>query len=196
MSEIPDRKKSRRILLLLAAISLAPFVGSLLLYYFWKPQSFNNYGLLLPVTSLEAVSIPVKDGAAFRFADLRGKWAFLMVDAGACDEYCQSKLYLMRQIRLTQGKEQDRVERVWIVTDGRQPDAALSAQYAGTREVIAADAGFAAKLPAGTSPRDHVYMVDPFGNLVMQFPRNPDLSKVKRDVSRLLKASSGWVQTK
>ena len=181
---------------LLAAISLAPFIGSLLLYYFWKPQGFTNYGTLLPVTSLAEVAIPVRDGVPFRIAELRGKWAFLMADAGACDENCQSKLYLMRQIRLTQGKDQDRIERVWIVTDGKQPDAALASQYAGTVEVLATGEDFTARLPASTSPRDHVYVIDPFGNLMMRFPRDADLPKVKRDVSRLMKASSGWVQTR
>jgi hypothetical protein len=182
--------------LLLAAVSLAPFVGSLLLYYFWKPQSFTNYGDLLPVTSLADVSIAQGSGAAFRFAELRGKWIFLMVDSGACDEYCQSKLYLMRQIRLTQGKDQERIERLWIITDGRQPAPELATSYAGTRRVFAAGTNFEAKLPAAASARDHVYVVDAFGNLMMRFPRDPDLPKVKRDISRLMKVSSGWVQSR
>lgn len=194
MSEKPEKNKTKRMLLLLAAISLAPFVGSLLLYYFWKPQGFTNYGTLLPVTSLAEVAIPVREGAAYRIADLRGKWAFLMVDSGDCDAYCQSKLYLMRQIRLTQGKDQERIERVWIVTDGKQPEATLTSQYAGTVEVLATATDFAAKLPASASARDHVYVIDPFGNLMMRFPRDADLSRVKRDVSKLMKASSGWVQ--
>ena len=183
-------------LLLLAAISLVPFAGSLLLYSFWKPQSFTNYGTLLPPTSLADVAIETTEGAAFRFADLRSKWIFIMVDSAGCDEYCQSKLYLMRQIRLTQGKDQERIERVWVVTDGMKPDASLVSNYAGTVQVIAASADFVAKLPAENSARDHVYVVDAFGNLMMRFPRDPELSKVKRDISKLMKASSGWVQTR
>ncbi|MEY4006592.1 MAG: hypothetical protein RLZZ221_2688 [Verrucomicrobiota bacterium] len=30
---------------------------------------------------------------------LRGKWVFLTVDSGACDENCRHKLYVMRQVR-------------------------------------------------------------------------------------------------
>lgn len=196
MSETPDRKKARRILLLLGAVSLAPFAGSLLLYYFWKPQAFTNYGTLLPPASLAEAAIETTGGTAFRFADLRSKWIFLMTDPAACDEHCQSKLYLMRQIRLTQGKDQERIERVWVVTDGRKPDPSLTSQYAGTIQVLAASADFVAKLPAEKSARDHVYVIDAFGNLMMRFPRAPELSKVKRDISRLMKASSGWVQTR
>ena len=52
-----------------------------------------------------------------------------------------------------------------------------------------------ARLPAAVSVTDHVYMVDPFGNLMMRFPRDADPQRVKKDVSKLMKASSGWVQT-
>jgi cytochrome oxidase Cu insertion factor (SCO1/SenC/PrrC family) len=180
--------------LLLGAISLAPFVGSLLLYNFWKPQNFTNYGELLPITALADVAVKARDGSAFRFSELRGKWAFLMVDAGACDDYCKSKLYLMRQIRLTQGKDQERIERLWLISDGQRPAPELEAQYAGTRVLLAEGDEFTRKLPAAASASDHVYVVDPFGNLMMRFPRDADLRRVKRDISKLLKASSGWVQ--
>ena len=182
-------------LLLLGAISLAPFVGSLLLYYFWKPQDFTNYGELLTVVPLADVAVKARDGSAFRFSELRGKWTFLMVDAGACDDNCKTKLYLMRQIRLTQGKDQERIERLWLVTGGGKPAPDLKSQYAGTREIMVNDDEFIRTLPAATLVTDHVYMVDPFGNLMMRFPRDADLQRVKKDVGKLLKASSGWVQT-
>lgn len=182
-------------LLLLGAISLAPFAGSLLLYYLWKPQSFTNYGELLPVTPLAEVAIKVPYGSAFRFDELRGKWVFVMVDWGGCDDYCQSKLYLMRQIRLTQGKNQERIERLWLIPDGVQPSADVTSRYQGTREVIATGKDFSDMLPATGSIRDHVYLVDPFGNLMMRFPRDADLQRVKKDIARLIKTSSGWVQT-
>ena len=36
---------------------------------------------------------------------------------------------------------------------------------------------------------DHIYLVDPLGNLMMAFPKHADPSKIKRDLSRLLKWS-------
>ena len=38
-------------------------------------------------------------------------------DAGACDAYCEHKLYVMRQVRRAQGKDMDRIERLWVLTD-------------------------------------------------------------------------------
>ncbi|HVY07074.1 MAG TPA: cytochrome C oxidase subunit I [Burkholderiales bacterium] len=179
---------------MLGAISLAPVVGSLLLYYFWKPQNFTNYGELISSQPLAGVAIAERDGGTFRLDEFRGDWIFLMADTGACDDYCNSKLYVMRQIRLTQGDDRERIQRVWIVTDGTRPTSAVETEYRGTRVVQPASAEFLARLPAADSPRDHIYLVDPFGNLMMRFPRNADPQRVKKDVSKLMKLSGGWIQ--
>ena len=194
MPNVPDPKKTTKILLLLGAVSLAPFVASFLLYYLWKPQTFTNYGELLEVTPLADVAVADRDGKDFRFDELRGKWVFLMVDAGVCDEYCQSKLYLMRQIRLTQGKNRDRIERLWLIADDVRPAPAVELQYPGMRQLMVDADAVLRLLPASRSARDHIYLVDPFGNLMMRFPRDADPQQMKKDVTRLVKVSSGWLQ--
>jgi hypothetical protein len=50
---------------------------------------------------------------------------------------------------------------------------------------------------AGQQLQDHLYVIDPMGNFMMRFPANMDVasaSKAKRDLERLLKASSSWDQ--
>jgi hypothetical protein len=47
----------------------------------------------------------------------------------------------------------------------------------------------------GQQLQDQLYVVDPMGNFMMRFPANMDVpgaSKAKRDLNRLLKASSSW----
>jgi hypothetical protein len=36
---------------------------------------------------------------------------------------------------------------------------------------------------------DHIYMIDPLGNLMMRFPANADPNRTKRDLAKLLYAS-------
>ncbi|HEV8646015.1 MAG TPA: cytochrome C oxidase subunit I [Burkholderiales bacterium] len=194
MSDAPDSKKTRKILLLLGAVSLAPFVASFLLYYSWKPQTFTNYGELLKVTPLADVAVAGRDGKDFRFDELRGKWVLLMVDLGGCDEYCQSKLYVLRQIRLTQGKNRDRIERLWLIPDGVRPATAVELQYPGTRQLVVDADAVLRLLPTPRSARDHIYVVDPFGNLMMRFPRDADPQRMKKDITKLVTVSSGWLQ--
>jgi hypothetical protein len=187
-------RRSNLTLYLILLVAVAPFVGSITLYLLWRPDSFVNYGELVEPVALEDVSAPQADGREFRFADLRGKWIFLMADAAACDEHCRQKLYYMRQVRLTQGKDQHRIERVWLVTDGGHPAAELDAEYAGTRRVVLRDPTLLAHLPSAGNVADHIYIVDPVGNLMMRYPRDLDPSRMKRDVSRLMRVSAGWVQ--
>ena len=98
----------------------------------------------------------------------------------------------MRQLRLTQGKEMDRIERVWLITDDAALDIALLKKYDGTRLLRVDPQKLAAWLPVkeDTQPSDHLYMIDPLGNLMMRFPKDPDANKIKKDITRLLKASS------
>jgi hypothetical protein len=93
----------------------------------------------------------------------------------------------MRQARKALGKEMDRVERLWLVTDGAAPRPELLAAIDGTRVVRQAPASLQASFP-GNAP-DHIYVIDPLGNLMMSFPRDPDPSKLLKDLQRLLKYS-------
>ena len=51
------------------------------------------------------------------------------------------------------------------------------------------DAGLAGQFPAPAGPAGHIYVVDPLGNLMMRFPRDPEPRRMIRDLQRLLRAS-------
>jgi hypothetical protein len=183
MSDEARRRSARRNLIALAAVALFPFAGSLALYLFWKPGAHVNYGELIePVTVAQAAG-------PRELQALRGKWVFLMVDGGACDDYCRRKLYVMRQVRLTQGKEMERIERAWLVDDGKAAPAEVLRDYAGTHLIDASGNPLVPRLASGGSARDHLYIVDPLGNVMLRYPRDPDPSRVKKDMARLLRAS-------
>lgn len=182
------RRRGRRELIGLALVCIAPVVASYFLYYGWRPSHFKNYGDLIALTPVAALA-PAKPGApADDLAALRGKWLLVMTDAGACEKACQSKLWQLRQLRLTQGKEMDRIVRVWLVDDGAAP-APLAADYEGTIVLPRSRFPELANLPAAASPRDHLYVIDPIGNLMMRFPKDADLNRVKNDLIHLLKVS-------
>jgi hypothetical protein len=138
------------------------------------------------------------DGSAFDLRTLKGQWVFVMVDRSACDEHCRSKLFHMRQLRTMTGKERDEIERVWFIVDDLSLDPALARDFEGT-VFVRADARELASwlaLPAGphTDLRDHIWLVDPLGNLMLRWPRNPDPKGTKGDIGRLLRASSMWTR--
>jgi len=44
-------------------------------------------------------------------------------------------------------------------------------------------------LPAARSPADHIYVIDPLGNLVLRYARDADPAGIIKDLARLLKIS-------
>ncbi|MEW6688848.1 MAG: hypothetical protein AB1452_07115 [Pseudomonadota bacterium] len=171
-------KRGRIKLLLLAAIFLLPAVASWVVWRFELAGGTpGNYGTL----------IAPRPVAAPPLAALRGRWVLVQLDGGACDARCEAKLYLMRQVRRAQGREMQRLERLWLLTDGVAPRAELLAAIEGT---VVAPAGAArGEFPAEGSAAEHVYLVDPLGNLMLRFPRDPDPMRVIKDLQRLLRAS-------
>lgn len=168
-------------LIAIAAVAALPLAGSYLLYLLWTPTAFVNYGELIGPTALaelQAAAAPV----------FKGKWVLLMVDSGKCDDYCQRKLYAMRQLRLTQGKDMERIERAWLLDDVTAPSASILDEYKGT-QLLAMNPALLGKLPVIGSVRDHIYLVDPLGNVMMRYQRDADPNRMKKDLARLLRAS-------
>lgn len=163
-------------LLWIGLVCAAPIVLGTAAYYFdWGTGSRSNYGELLPP---KPVSAPALER-------LRGKWVLVAFDAAACDAYCEKKLYFMRQVRRAQGKDMDRLERLWVLTDAGKPRAELIAATEGMR--IGPSNELAQAFPGSVA--DHIYLVDPLGNLMLRFPRDPDPTRMIKDLQRLLKYS-------
>ncbi|MFL9926543.1 cytochrome c oxidase subunit I [Herbaspirillum lusitanum] len=181
-------------MLLVVLVCAAPMIASYLTYYVIKPEGRNNYGTLIdpreyPIPDLGATEL---DGDPASLANLKGKWLMVQVDGGDCNDACKKKLFTMRQLRLMQGKEMERIERVWLVNDKAPLETMLIREYDGMEMLRVDAAKLKAWLPvdAGTTAADHIYLIDPLGNLMMRFPRDPDPGKMKKDISKLLRASA------
>jgi hypothetical protein len=187
-------QRGRWMMLLVALVCAAPVIGSYFTYYVIKPTGgTTSYGTLInpqrPIP--ESLEVTGEDGKPIRLASLRGRWLMISVDSSACDKACATKLYFMRQIRVTQAAERERIVNVWLRTDAAKVPDVIETAYPDTEKLIAKPAELSAWLPldTGTQLTDHIYMVDPNGNLMMRFPKDPNPSKIKGDVSKLLRNS-------
>lgn len=187
-------KRGRWKMIAIAAVCASPVLASYFTYYVIKPTSRNNYGALIdprqhPIPPLSSVTLAGKPEGLDAY---KGKWLMVKAGGGACADACQKQLYTMRQERLMQGKEMDRIERVWLITDREQIDTMLIREYDGMHMLHADPEAVARWLPTedGGKVEDHIYIVDPLGNLMMRFPANPEPQKMYKDVKKLLTASS------
>jgi cytochrome oxidase Cu insertion factor (SCO1/SenC/PrrC family) len=184
-----QRRRGRLKAFFILIVCAAPTIAAYFAYYVWQPQSRANYGELVEPRPVAATPLAAKDGSAFSLGDLKGKWILIQFDDAACTEACAQKLFTMRQSRLAQGREMDRIERVWVVLDAAAPSPAVEKLTDEVHVVRAQGPNVMAPFPAAESVRDHVYVIDPLGNVMLRFPRDADPRRMMKDISRLLKVS-------
>ena len=79
--------------------------------------------------------------------------------------------------------------RVWLLTDGIVPEPSLLREYPEVIILRSVPGDFLAAFPPPESAAEHIYVVDPLGNLILRFPRNPDPARMMKDLIRLLDVS-------
>ena len=183
------RRSNRIKLLSILVLMLAPVVISYSLYFSdYRPGS-ANYGEILEIQRISGSGVSQVDNTIFRMKDLHGKWVLVMVDSGFCDELCLTKIYHLRQVRLVQNREMNRVERLWLIDDNVEVDPELKEKYEGTHFINAKDSKLLSYITPIESQRKHIYVIDPMGNLMMRFPENHDPTLVGKDMTHLLHVS-------
>jgi len=180
-------------------VCASPVVASYFTYYVIRPEGRRNFGeLVQPQRPLPAIATRTLDGEPGQLTALKNQWLLLSVAGGACDAPCEKNLYFQRQLRESLGREKGRLDRVWLVNDDAPVREALRPALASATVLRVAPAELAQWLPpAAGQQQDHLYLVDPLGNLMMRFPARMDAAaaaKAKRDLDRLLRASSSWDQ--
>ncbi|KQV94474.1 hypothetical protein [Rhizobacter sp. Root1221] len=197
----PQRRRlsGRLQMLLVLAVCAAPVVASYFTYYVVRPGGRTNYSDLIdPQRPLPEQVWHDLAGAPVKSSSLKGQWLLVSVAGGACDAACEKTLYLQRQLRETLGKERDRLDKVWLVADDApvRPEvlAAISPRGAEATVLRVPREALAAWLApaAGHVLDQHLYIVDPMGNWMMRAPADPQPAKLKRDLEKLLRASSSW----
>ena len=191
---VTGRWKMIAVLLMCAA----PVIASYFTYYVVRPEGRRVYGELIdPQRPLPAWTVAARDGAPVPLLSLKGQWLLVAVGNAACDALCEQQLYLQRQLRESLGREKDRMDRVWLISDANPPPPRLDNGLHGATVLRVPAVQLAQWLApaAGHALADHLYVVDPMGNWMMRFPARMDAAgaaRAKSDINRLLRASSSW----
>ncbi len=179
-------------------VCAAPVIASYFSYYVLRPEGRRNFGELInPQRSLPDIKVSTLDGQGTNLKALKGQWLLVSVASGTCDDACAQNLYLQRQMRESLGKDKDRLDRVWLITDDNPINPKLQTALSGVTVLrVQASALASWLMPAGGEAlADHLYVVDPMGNWMMRFPARINVTnaaKAKRDLERLLRASASW----
>ncbi len=197
-----ERNQNRTKLIILIAM----FFGSVLIAWVlinnadtWRPWSTKNNGdLITPARPVTELTMQTIEGSPFTLKDMVGKWVMVYIGQPECDKPCKINLYNIRQTRLGQKGEHDRIERLYIMVGDEVPTALKTTlnDYNGMK-IVRVDNATLPKLlssfktnngiPANTANR--VYLVDPIGNFMMKYEQGFDPRGLAKDLELLLKVS-------
>ena len=191
---------SRGKMLALMAIYGAPLIAA----WLWLGYVRDNEGagvsvngeLIAPAVPLEDFNLADASGQAWGLSQVQAIWSMVYFADGSCDEACEKSLYNMRQVRLSTGRRMERLQRVLVTPQVTEMDKLLEqaneglAVVGGSVEQISSLKQQVVEAQVGMSDCiDCIYMVDPFGNVMMRFAPDVDPKKMLKDVMHLLKVS-------
>ncbi|NCX02301.1 MAG: hypothetical protein EBV72_05430 [Betaproteobacteria bacterium] len=170
-------------MLLIFAVCASPVVFGTLAYWFYRSETTTNYGSFIePQRQAEGLE-------AFR-----GKWVMFTVDSPQCDEFCAKRLTEPGKAAFgTAGvdsleKVHEGMHVLYLERDKRERILGLGSKMASNEPPgDAADKGSNKAADRGFDKG--IYLVDPLGHVMMRFPDDPDPSRMKKDLGKLLKWS-------
>lgn len=183
-----DRRllRSRLYLLGLALAFLGPLLAAALVYTHPELRAGLGGGshgeMILPPRPLER--------AWFRAAGEAPRWTLLYrAQAPACSLECEALLFMARQARASLGARRARARvLVWLEREEYRAGYAAALRRLPPDAARALPADFD-PAPFADRPRDALFLVDPLGNLLMQYGGETTSRGLLRDLKRLLAAS-------
>jgi hypothetical protein len=188
-------KRGRIQMILLLLICASPVIASYFTFYVIKPEGGKpNIGQFVkPVQTLPSDIIE---------PSLQGKWTLIVArPAASCqlpDDECVSLLRLMRQVKISTGKESQRVQLIWLITDQSpihpEVEKAYDMESSGFRTI---------RMPEDLKKREQlnqwlnldeagsaIHLLDPHTDRMMRFDTSrgaPEFKKFSKDLIKLLK---------
>lgn len=198
--ERPTVLSSRLKLLAIVILCSLPVMLAYFSFYVVRPQGEASFGqLIVPIRPMPQAVATRLDGGEVPLASLQGQWLLVKVDGGSCTQNCQKQLLMLRQFRLTLGKDMERVDWLWLINDQAPVEATLQrALVKDNATVLRLNPELLQQwMPAtSTDPlNDAIFVVDPMGNVMMRLPGQFDTAgaaKARRDMEHLLRASVAW----
>ena len=180
------RNKSRLTLALVMLVFAAPMTIAFLLHVAgWRPQNTRNNGVLVePPLDVSAAPVTLASGARLEWRDPQWQWTLLALPGATCAQACRTRLDEMLRMRITLGRNAERLRIVYL-------GPALDADFVKLRApLLAGSADDATFAPYRTPAVDGLALalVDPNGLLMLRYAEGYAAQGVRKDMTRVLHA--------
>ena len=191
-NQVSNKPRGRWVLILMFLFFALPLLLVVAMHkYDWHPQGGKSHGELITPARLLEMPPQLLDahGIALRPELWHDKWSMVYI-ANDCQQACQVRLHGMRQLHASLAKDIGRVQRVLLTSSSNlesiqklYPDLIILNQPATNLASLRQQFD----LPnAVAGNEDRIYLVDPLGNLMMNFPANIADADIRKDLIRLL----------
>lgn len=193
------KKKNQITLIMLGLFFASPLVLSWFVFnytdYMEMRGTSNRGELIQPPRQLGDLAL-IDPFDEERKDSLFNKWSLVYV-ANSCDETCMKSVYLIRQIHARMDKHSLRVQRVLLLTaesvdtlKGKLRDYA-GQQLINNETINVEQTVNKFKLADSDKPLDanRLYIVDPLGNLMMNYKPGTNPGDIYKDLKKLLRGS-------
>lgn len=179
---------NRTQLIIILLVPVLVVVSSTALYFsgWLMPKGTSNNGYLLsPVLSVTDFGLEPVEITQDR------QWQLIQFSPN-CDASCLEKVYEQRQVHVALGKRQDRIERILLTNSDVTDD--LGSDYPNlivdAAQISAITDNVKARIPGTHLADNPVFVVDPFGNIMLYFTSEHDYKAQMSDLKKLLKLST------
>jgi len=198
MNELNEQqKKNNRTIIIIFAMSIIPFC---IAWYLSANATWmgggTNYGKLIspPVTTKFSEFVGFDGFSKENLDEIKGHWVLVnIIPNSDCNELCLQAIHKTKQLRLMMNKDLTRVRRLVLVNSEVEQRIAQTWWNEDLRLLRAKPAkqllDTLNKIVASNIPEGMLLLMDPLGNLMMQYEPGFDPYKVKSDLKKLLKIS-------
>ena len=178
------RNKNRLVLLAIALLFGLPVLLAVLFNSNgWRPQNTRNHGTLVqPPQDMTATRVTLADGSAFAWTDVQRQWTLLAVPGVQCGENCRTRLDEILRMRITLGRNAERVRVLYL-------GAPLDKDYVAARAPLLAGSVQGDSLGQYRALANDglaLALVDPNGLLMMRYAEGYIAYGVREDIVRVL----------
>lgn len=193
-----QQKKNQRLILIIFALTFIPF---LIAWYFQAnpellvARAKNNGTLIIPPITTEPTEFLGFDQfSRDNMKELEGHWVLInVIPKAECVGICPKALHDTKQLLIMLGKDLIRVRRVALLLSTVEPSLAAT-WWADDARLLRMNANAVLlqkinTLRKANLPDGLLLLMDPLGNLMMQYEPGFDPYKVKDDLRKLLAVS-------
>ena len=174
----------RLVLIGIAAVFAIPLAAAIWLRASgWQPMRTVQSGILVqPPRDVSAASVTLADGSRYAWRDPQYRWTLVMLPGGACAQNCQTRLDEVLRMRITLGRNAERLRVLYL-------GPALAPDFLAARAPLAAgrdDSGALAFARAQGDDDLALALVDPRGQLMLRYADGYSAQGLRRDVTKIL----------